>query len=202
MKFLYSDGLLDLLVKYKILTGKQRTFISLEKGKQRQKLLKKSTGTNQLDKNYPDLIDIIVSLNLKKGGTGDPVDEETIMRAVGLEFKMKFKKLDPLELEMDIVTKTIPKTFAVSHFLLPFNIVDGVLEVAVYHPDSHTVLSDIEQANQVKTKPYISTKSEIKRILAEFFGFQTSISAAEDQMGMSQTGTSVDIGNLERYVKI
>ena len=124
------------------------------------------------------------------------------MRAVGLEFKMEFKKLDPLELEMDIVTKTIPKTFAVSHFLLPFNIVDGVLEVAVYHPDSHTVLSDIEQANQVKTKPYISTKSEIKRILAEFFGFQTSISAAEDQMGMSQTGTSVDIGNLERYVKI
>lgn len=202
MKFLYSDGLLDLLVKYKILTGKQRTFISLEKGKQRQKLLKKSAGANQLDKNYPDLIDIIVSLNLKKGGTGDPVDEETIMRAVGLEFKMEFKKLDPLELEMDIVTKTIPKTFAVSHFLLPFNIVDGVLEVAVYHPDSHTVLSDIEQANQVKTKPYISTKSEIKRILAEFFGFQTSISAAEDQMGMSQTGTSVDIGNLERYVKI
>jgi len=202
MKFLYSDGLLDLLVKYKILTGKQRTFISLEKGKQRQKLLKKSAGTNQLDKNYPDLIDIIVSLNLKKGGTGDPVDEETIMRAVGLEFKMEFKKLDPLELEMDIVTKTIPKTFAISHLLLPFNIVDGVLEVAVYHPDSQTVLSDIEQANQVKTKPYISTKSEIKRILAEFFGFQTSISAAEDQMGMSQTGTSVDIGNLERYVKI
>ena len=202
MKFLYSDGLLDLLVKHKILTGKQRTFISLEKGKQRQKLLKKSTGTNQLDKNYPDLIDIIVSLNLKKGGTGDPVDEETIMRKVGLEFKMEFKKLDPLELEMDIVTKTIPKTFAISHLLLPFNIVDGVLEVAVYHPDSQTVLSDIEQANQVKTKPYISTKSDIKRILAEFFGFQTSISAAEDQMGMSQTGTSVDIGNLERYVKI
>ena len=202
MKFLYSDGLLDLLVKHKILTGKQRTFISLEKGKQRQKLLKKSTGTNQLDKNYPDLIDIIVSLNLKRGGTGDPVDEETIMRKVGLEFKMEFKKLDPLELEMDIVTKTIPKTFAISHLLLPFNIVDGVLEVAVYHPDSQTVLSDIEQANQVKTKPYISTKSDIKRILAEFFGFQTSISAAEDQMGMSQTGTSVDIGNLERYVKI
>ena len=202
MKFLFSDGLLDLLVKHKILTGKQRTFISLEKGKQRQKLLKKSTGTNQLDKNYPDLIDIIVSLNLKKGGTGDPVDEETIMRKVGLEFKMEFKKLDPLELEMDIVTKTIPKTFAISHLLLPFNIVDGVLEVTVYHPDSQTVLSDIEQANQVKTKPYISTKSDIKRILAEFFGFQTSISAAEDQMGMSQTGTSVDIGNLERYVKI
>ena len=80
--------------------------------------------------------------------------------------------------------------------LLPVNIVDGILEVAVYHPDSQTVLSDIEQANQVRTRAYIATKSDIKRILAEFFGFQTSISAAEDQMGMSQTGTSVEIGNL------
>ncbi|MEJ2136147.1 MAG: GspE/PulE family protein [Desulfofustis sp.] len=203
MKFLYSDALLDLLVTHKVLSDKQRTFISLEKGKQRQKLLKKSDKPDPLDKNYPDLIDVIVSLNLKKSGSKkESVDEETIMRAVGREFKLDFKKLDPLELDMDIVTKTIPKTFAISHLLLPFNVVEGVLEVAVYHPDSQTVLADIEQANQIKTRPYISTKSEIKRILAEFFGFQTSISAAEDQMGMSQSGTSVDIGNLERYVKI
>ncbi|NNK13478.1 MAG: Flp pilus assembly complex ATPase component TadA, partial [Desulfofustis sp.] len=203
MKFLYSDALLDLLVKHKVLSDKQRTFISLEKGKQRQKLLKQASTPDPLDKNYPDLIDIIVSFNLNKSGSQkESLDEETIMRAVGREFKLEFKKLDPLELDMDIVTKTIPKNYAISHFLLPFNVVEGVLEVAVYHPDSQTVLADIEQANQIKTRPYISTKSEIKRILAEFFGFQTSISAAEDQMGMSQTGTSVDIGNLERYVKI
>jgi|GEM_PF-1166834 len=203
MKFLYSDALLDLLVKHKVLSDKQRTFVSLEKGKQRQKLLKQSGQPDSLDKNYPDLVDIIISLHPKKGGSKDElVDEETIMRAVGHEFKMEFKKLDPLELDMDIVTKTIPKTFAISHFLLPFNVVDGVLEVAVYHPDSQAVLADIEQANQVKTRSYISTKSDIKRILAEFFDFQTSISAAEDQMGMSQSGTSVNIGNLERYVKI
>ncbi len=203
MKFLYSDALLDLLVKHKVMSDKQRTFISLEKGKQRQKLLKKSPAPDALDKNYPDLIDIIVSFNLKKSGSSkDSIDEETIMRAVGREFKLEFKKLDPLELDMDIVTKTIPRNYAISHFLLPFNVVEGVLEVAVYHPDSHTVLADIEQANQIQTRPYIATKSEIKRILAEFFGFQTSISAAEDQMGMSQSGTSVDIGNLERYVKI
>ncbi len=203
MKFLHSDALLDLLVKKKVITGEQRTFVSLEKGKQRQKLLKQQGGNDPLDRNYPDLIDIIVSFNLQKAGSGEMVvDEETIMRTVAREFKLPFKKLDPLELDMNVVTKTIPKNFAISHLLLPFNVVDGVLEMAVYHPDSQTVLSDIEQANQVKTRPYLSTKSEIKRILAEFFGFQTSISAAEDQFGSSQGGSSVDIGNLERYVKI
>ncbi|MEJ2056971.1 MAG: GspE/PulE family protein [Desulfofustis sp.] len=203
MKFLESEALLDLLIKQKIISNKQRTFISLEKGKQRQKLIKQSGQADPLDRNYPDLIDIIVSFNLKRYGSKDEIiDEELIIRAVGERFKMPFKKLDPLDLDMDIVTKTIPKNFAISHMLLPFNVADGILEVAVYHPDSQTALSDIEQANQVRTRPYIATKSEIKRILAEFFGFQTSISAAEDQMGMSQTGTSVDIGNLERYVKL
>jgi general secretion pathway protein E len=203
MKILYSEALLDLLVKRKVMTSEQRTFISLEKGKQRQKLMKQHGGGDPLDRNFPDLVDIIVSYNLQRPGTSDEViDEETIMRAVAKEFQLPFKKLDPLELDMNIVTKTIPKNFAISHLLLPFNVADGVLEVAVYHPDSQTVLNDVEQANQVKTRPYVATKAEIKRILAEFFGFQTSISAAEDQFGTTQGASSVDIGNLERYVKI
>ena len=177
-------------------------FINLEKGKQRQKLLKQHGGDDPLDKNFPDLIDIIVSFNLQKRGGDQPIDEETIMRAVGQETGLPFKKLDPLELDMDIVTKTIPKNFAIRQLVLPFNIVDGVLEIAVYHPDCQPVLSDIEQANQVKTKAYVATKTDIKRILGEFFGFQSSISAAEDQIGSLTGSSSVDIGNLERYVKI
>ena len=202
MKLIYSDALLVLLKRQGVLSEKQCKFVNLEKGKQRQKLLKLHGSDDPFDKNYPDLIDIIVSFNLQKKGGDQPVDEEMIMRAVGKETKLPFKKLDPLELDMDIVTKTIPKNFAIRQLLLPFNVSDGVLEIAVYHPDSQPVLSDIEQANQVKTKAYVATKSDIKRILGEFFGFQKSISAAEDQIGSLSGGSSVDIGNLERYVKI
>ena len=203
MRLLYSDGLLDLLVRQKVMSDKQREFVSLNKGKQRQKLLKKQEGTDPLDKNYPDLIDIVVSFNLKKGGKGeDIIDEEAIVDAVAKDFTLPVKKLDPLDLDINIVTKTIPKNFAISQLLVPFNLDKGVLEVAIYHPDCQAVLADIEQANQVETRPYVSTKAEIKRILGEFFGFQSSISAAEDQFGTTQGASSVDIGNLERYVKI
>ncbi len=203
MKLLYSDGLLDLLTRQRILSEEQRTFVSLEKGKQRQKLLKKQDGVDPLDKNYPDLIDIIVSLNLKKGRRDDDaIDEETIIQAVARDRKLPIRKLDPLDLDINIVTKTIPKNFAIGHLLVPFNVENGVLEIAAYHPDCQTQLSDIEQANQVKTRLYLTTKAEIKRILGEFFGFQSSISAAEDQFSSPTGITSVDIGNLERYVKI
>ncbi len=203
MKYVYSDALLDLLVRRRLLTPDQRQFITLEKGKQRQTLLKQLSGKGHLDRNYPDLIDIIVSMKLQIHGKKDLIlDEEMIMREVALEHDLPFKKLDPLDLDMDIVTKTIPRNFAIRHMLLPFNISNGILELVTYHPDCQTVMDDIEQANQIQVKPYITTKADVQKIIAEFFGFQKSISAAEDQFGVASIGASVDIGNLERYVKV
>ncbi len=203
MKLLNSDALLDILIKKRLITPRQRQFITLEKGKQRQKLLKKFGSEREFDKSYPDLVDIIVSFKLDRGGKKDiPLDEDSIIKAVSQSCGLPFKKLDPLKLDMNTVTKTIPRNFALRHMLLPFNFQNGVLEVAVYHPDNTTVLKDIEQANQVKIKPYITPKSDIKKILADFFGFQHSISAAESQFGAPGVGGSVDIGNLEQFVKI
>ena len=87
------------------------------------------------------------------------------MQAVACDCKLPFKKLDPLALDMDIVTKSIPRNFAVTHLLLPFNKQDGVLEIAVYHPDNKTVLADIEQANQVTVRPFIATKDALQNNL-------------------------------------
>ncbi|WP_300465514.1 GspE/PulE family protein [Desulfobacula sp.] len=203
MTLLNSDALLDLLTKRGLITPKQRQFIVLEKGKQRQKLLKKFGKEEGFDKNFPDLVDIIVSFKLDAGGVkGKVLDEDTIIMAVSQSRNIPFKKLDPLKLDIETVTKTIPKNFAISHMLLPFNFQDGVLEVAIYDPDNTTVLKDIEHANQVKVKPYISPKSDIRKILSEFFGFQRSITAAESQFGAPGVGSSVDIGNLEQFVKI
>jgi len=203
MSLLNSDALLDLLLKKGLITTKQKQFIILEKWKQRQKLLKNSAAEQKFDKNFPDLVDIIVSFKLHASGKkGVFLDEDSIIRAVGESWSLPFKKLDPLKLDMDTVTKTIPRNFALNHMLLPFNFQDGILEVAVYHPDNETVLQDIEHANQVQVKPYITPKSDIKKILGEFFGFQHSISAAESQFGAPGMGGSVDIGNLEQFVKI
>ena len=73
MSFLNSDALLDLLVKEQTITAEQRQFIVLQKGKQRQKLLKQFGGRRQEneargDKGMPDQVDAIVSLGLESAG--------------------------------------------------------------------------------------------------------------------------------------
>jgi len=208
MGLLNSEQLLDLLIEQGLMTDKQRQFVVLHKGKQRQKLLRKKGGRRQtdqhkMDQGYPDMVDILVSMRLElPGKKGAVLNEEIIMRGVARALKMTFKKLDPLELDMGIVTKTIPRSFAINHLILPFEVQDDILHVVTYHPDNQAVLEDIERVNQVTVRPYLSTKSDIKKILAEFFGFQRSISAAETQFGGTSEGGTVDIGNLEQYVRL
>jgi len=208
MSFLNSEALLDLLCEEQLITPEQRKLVLQQKEKQRQLILRKYGGRRRDDKRRlnqlePDLLDLAVSLRL--GIMGDKtriLTEEIIMRAISLKLKIPFKKLDPLELDMEIVTKTIPRSFAVKHMVLPFDIRNGVLEVVTCNPDGRAVLEDIEQATQLKVQRYLSTRSDIKKMLAEFFGFQRSISAAEVQFGSPGVGPSVDIGNLEQYVKL
>lgn len=208
MGLLNSDKLLDLLVTQGVLTAKQQKFVILQKGKQRQKLLRlhggrRSGEQQKMGKGFPDMVDIIVSMRLDMQGRKDVViSEDHILQAVGRALHIPFKKLDPLDLDMDIVTKTIPRSFAINHLILPFEQRNGILEVVTYHPDNTSVLEDIERVNQIKVRPYLSTRTDIQKILAEFFGFQHSITAAESQYSSVGGDGTVDIGNLEQYVKL
>jgi general secretion pathway protein E len=166
MNFLDNEKyLLNLLVQNKLLTAEQLETYSLKKSTQRHLLQRKRGGRNtEESRKSPldelDVVDTLVSLQFAVAGKKKQVlTEEAIMRAVAKDRKLPFKKLDPLELDLDLVTKTIPRSFALKHLLLPFNIRDGVYE---------------------------------------FFGFQSSITAAENHMA----GPVVDLGNLEQYVRI
>lgn len=206
MTYLNDEAkLLDLLRRKGLLTEAQRRMIEAKKEQQLALFAKAGRGAgrggdrNRRAGDLPTVLDVIVSLGIELAGRpGRLLSEELIMRAVADELKLPFKKLDPLELDLEVVTKTIPKSFALNHLLLPFAIRDGILEVALSDPDKLEVVGDIERANQVTVKPYLSTRSDILKILGEFFGFQSSISAAESHLA----NPLADLGNLEQYVRI
>ncbi len=206
MQFLQSDQLLDLLLRLRIISLQQRQFIEQQRSRQQQKLLRQAAKEGIADKNYPDLVDIIASLNLtvksKKTGKEYAINEELMMRAVAKGKKIPFRRLDPLELDMKVATTTVSKSFASLQSVLPLKINNGMLEMAIYHPDCQPILADIEKTNQIKITPIIATRSDIRRIINEFFGFQKSIRAAENQFTSDNSSDALDIGNLERYINI
>ncbi|MDF1592326.1 MAG: GspE/PulE family protein [Desulfobacterales bacterium] len=144
-------------------------------------------------------VDLVAALNLKrKDKESGLVDEDLIYEILAGEWKIPFKKIDPLKLDLNLVTTTIPRSFALRHLVLPIAIKDGFLTVATANPYNHDVFEDIARAIQLKVRAVLSPKSDIVRLIDEFFGFKRSIAAAENQFA----GPTVDLGNLEQYVRL
>jgi len=144
-------------------------------------------------------LDVIAALHLKRLDNDSMVlDEDLIYQAMAKEWKLPFKKIDPLKLDLNLVTTTIPRSFALRHLVLPIAIKDGCLTVATANPYNRDVFEDIARAIHLKVEAVISSKSDIVRLIDEFFGFKRSIAAAENQFA----GPAVDLGNLEQYVRL
>ena len=145
------------------------------------------------------VIDVINHLKLTRADNGSlPLDEDQIFQALAEDWQIPFKKIDPLKLDLTLVTSTIPRSFAMKHLVLPIAINDGELTVATCDPFNQEVMEDIARACQLKFRPVLSGKADIIKFINEFFGFKRSIVAAEDQFA----GSGVDLGNLERYVQL
>ena len=146
-----------------------------------------------------DFIDVIIALKMKRYDDPDRIiDEDSIYQALAGAWGFEYKKIDPLELELNLVTKTIPRTFARKHLLLPLEMSEGKLVVATPNPFNQDAIRDVERVSNFNVIPVISSKSDIIKLIDEFFGFRYSINAAEDQF----SSMSVDIGNLEQYVRL
>jgi len=193
------------LLKRGLISKEQTEDIFKKKDTLRQKLEKlqmlrdASGGPSSRIINPITIIDIISFLKLDR--RDDPtreLDEETIFQVLAEEWRIDYKKIDPLELDLKLVTTTIPRSFAMKHLVLPIAIQDDWLTVATPNPYNLEVMEDISRVSQLKVKPVVSSKSDIIKLINEFYGFRRSIAAAEEQL----SGPAIDLGNLEQYVKL
>ena len=146
-----------------------------------------------------NIIDAISSMKIHRKDKPEVVlDEAAIFHCLARKWGVEYKKLDPLKLDLNLVTSTIPRSFALKHLVLPVAIQDGILTVATVNPFNTEILEDIARASHFQVAPVVTPKTDIIKLIREFFGFKRSIVAASDQF----SGPSVDLGNLEQYVRL
>ena len=199
---LSDQNVCRILLKKGFITPEQSKKILDKKDVLKTKLEKRTARKNTPGRQTTSpvtFIDVIVSLNLEIPGTDSKLlDEETIFRTLAEVWNISFKKIDPLKLDLNLVTTTIPRSFAMKHLVLPIAIKDGNLTVATPNPFNVEVLEDIARACNLKVNAVVSPKSDVVKLINEFFGFKHSIAAAEHQFA----GPTVDLGNLEQYVQL
>jgi len=198
------EPLCDILLQQQLISPAQKQQIIAQEKEQRVRLSRiaaiKHDDALSLDGDSHEIttIDVISSMKLKTANTQQELTEEAIMRAFADYARLPFKKINALELDLDVVTKTIAKPFALKNLVVPLSMENGELVVAMHNPLDQEALNDIKQVSRLRVSPVVSTKTDILKIISEFYGFKSSIVAAEKEL----VEPLVDLGNLEQYMKL
>ena len=191
------------LIKQKLLTKDQAKQIFLRREKitaeLEQEARKRSASFGLKISNPVTFVDVVARLQPHRAdGRPGGLEEDAIFKALAREWDLPYQKIDPLKLDLNVVTTTIPRNFAMKHLVLPIKVEDGILTVATPNPFNMEVLDDVARVTNMRVTTTVSSKTDIIKLIDEFFGFKRSIAAAEDLFSTS----AIDIGNLEQYVRL
>jgi general secretion pathway protein E len=142
--------------------------------------------------------EVIVALGM--GQAGDeryPLTERTIMQALAAHVRLPFVDLDPLKIDAKLAPQLLSRPFARRHCALIIGADERSVTVAVADPLDHTLVEALEAHVRRHPKLVVAAPAEIQRLITDFYGFRGAVDAAEQQ-----ASTGVDIGNLERFVKL
>lgn len=201
MKERDKEQILEILFEEGLLSEEQIQFIRTKEVAQRAKILKSKDSAVRhgvMHQPFISLIDVIESLKIASPKIDNRVlTADVIMETIARYLNLPFLKIDPLKLDSDIVTKIISRPYAIRHQLIPIDLSDNKLTVATANPFDHEGIEGIEQTTGYKVKVIVTTKADIIKIITEFYGFKSSIAAAEKELD-----SRTDLGNLEQYVRL
>ncbi len=190
-----------LLHRRKLLSDEQLQMI-LQRGEDQQARLQRqhSSGHSRKLQKDVDLLspaEVISSFNLEIPGSRQLLDEDLITETLAKATGLPYLKIDPLKLDLEIISEHVSRAFALKNMLVPIKVKNGVVIFAVSDPTDTHALDELERTRRIKTDRMLASRSDILRILGEFFGFRASVLAAEAE---TQQGT--DISNLEQYFQM
>ena len=193
------------LLKHGLISTAQAKHILRQRDSIREKLEKRQkerrqSGLDEARVNNPvAFTDIIMELKLKRADLDTrELDEDSLYQVLAEDWGYEYRKIDPLKLNLNIVTTTIPRNFALKHLMLPIEVKDSILIVATPNPFNGEALDDIGRVTNLRVQTVISSKGDTLKLIDEFFGFKRSIAMAEDLFKTA----GPDLGNLEQYVKL
>jgi general secretion pathway protein E len=198
---LTTDILSDILIKAKKISPEQAREIKIKQDVQRMKVLKARGETLHRGRMHIEdevsAIEVTASFEFEAPGQpGQILTEELITQTVANHAGLPFKKIDPLKLNPEVVTQILSRAFARRSVSVPIERTDDRLTIAVADPYNAEVVENIERMGYKVTR-VLAPKSDILKIITEFYGFRSSVTAAAREMT-----SEVDLGNLEQFVKM
>ncbi len=193
----------DLLAKAGVITDDQRRTAFARENVQRARLLRDQAsraGGRALRRAELSPVEVLASFQFPDARReSELVDEDKATQAIAQALGVAYRKIDPLKLDAQLITRTLSRPFARKHAVLPIERKNGSLVVATANPFDRELLENLRGLTGGDVEPVLSSPSDIHRAIAEVYGFRQQISQARVQL---EGDTAPDVGNLEQFVNL
>ncbi|HVS14075.1 MAG TPA: ATPase, T2SS/T4P/T4SS family [Thermoanaerobaculia bacterium] len=127
-----------------------------------------------------------------------PLTEVEIAEAIAESASLPYVRVDPLQLNADLIESKISRPFALRHRMLPLQMESGRLRVALADPwDLEGIDSFRRLVASHNVEFVVASEPDILRALTEFYGLRQSVKRAERDLS-----AGIDLGNLEALVQM
>jgi general secretion pathway protein E len=109
---------------------------------------------------------------------------------------LPFVKINPLELDLDVVTGSLSAAFARRHGLVAISKSATTLTVAVHDPFASFPADDLRRVSGLDIQRVVATRSDIDAITRSFYDLRASLQTAEKQLAVRRL-QAFDLGNQE-----
>jgi general secretion pathway protein E len=119
-----------------------------------------------------------------------------IAKALAEHAGLAYVKLNPLDLDLDVVTKAIAGPFARRHGMVAIAKNERKITIAVHNPFAPFPTEDIKRVTGLDPERVVATRQDVETINKGFYDLKRSLQNAEKQLTQSRVAT-VDLGNQE-----
>ena len=194
----------EVLARAGILTDDQRRTAFARENVQRARLLRDQasrSGGRALRRAEISPVEVLASFQFPDARhEAEVVDEDKATQAVAQAVGVPYRKIDPLKLDAQLITRTLSRPFARKHAVLPLERRNGALVVASANPFDRELFENLRGLTGSEIAPVLSAPSDIHRAIAEVYGFRQQISDAHVQL--RDATAAPDVTNLEQFVNL
>jgi len=124
------------------------------------------------------------------------VSDAQIAQALAAHAGLPYVKINPLDLDLDVVTKAIAGPFARRHGMVAIAKNGDRITIAVHNPFAPFPYEDVKRVTGCQVDRVVATRNDVEAVNKGFYDLKSSLKHAEKQLSESRIAT-VDLGNQE-----
>jgi len=124
------------------------------------------------------------------------VSDAQIAQALAAHAGLPYVKINPLDLDLDVVTKAIAGPFARRHGMVAIAKNGDRITIAVHNPFAPFPFEDVKRVTGCEVDRVVATRNDVEAVNKGFYDLKSSLKHAEKQLSESRIAT-VDLGNQE-----